>query len=255
MGVGVMAVGKAHQRIIREKKESEQDLQHTFLINPDNPCLYTSLVKEVDFKTASTIILDYEWIGTMPLPKSIRYMYGIYFDGVLGGVEIYVEPSTRQFFEKYPRRVVQLNRGAVTHWTPRNTASFMLGKTFDLLRKHNIIAIVAYCTKEAGEVGTIYQSCNFIYTGETSPSKSYYLDGHWISERTLADKKSWAKNKSERWVEKFKTLPTRELSGKYRYIYLLGTKRQNKDFLNQYGYNSLPYPKRDNVLTSTHDPL
>jgi hypothetical protein len=180
----------------------------------------------------------------MPLPKSCRYMFGIYFDGCLGGVEVFVEPSTRQFNEKYPRKVVQLNRGACIYWTPHNTASYFLSKCFKILRSYGVIAVVAYCTKEAGEWGTIYQSLNFMYDGETAPSKVYYLDGHWVSERTLADKIKWAKNKYPEWVDKFRNLDNKMLEGKLRYIKPIGNKKENKRFTRDYGYKSLPYPSR-----------
>jgi hypothetical protein len=235
---------KAHQRIIKEEKMVGIQCQSSFLDYPIDPEIKLSEVMQIDYKTASTIILEYEWIGTMPLPKSIRYMYGIYFDGVLGGAIVYVEPSTRQFFEKYPRQVVQLNRGATSHWTPRNTASRLIGKSLKYLREEGVKAIIAYCTKEAGEIGVIYQACNFTYVGETSPSKVYYLDKHWVSERTLADKTAWAKTKSQAWKDKFKNLQFKYLEGKYKYVLFIGNKREEKTFMDEYNYTSKEYPHR-----------
>jgi hypothetical protein len=237
-------IGKAHQREIREMKEKEICDQLTFLEAPESPSLKNAVIKRIDFLTASTLILEYEWIGTMPLPKSCRFIYGIYFEGVLGGVVIFVEPSTRKFNKLYPRRVVQLNRGAVAHWTPKNTASRLIGGAIKELKKNDVLAIIAYCTPEAGEVGTIYQACNFIYTGKTQPSNSYYLDGHWVSGRTLADKISWAKNKNSMWLDKFNSLPTRKMQGKFRYVLPIGSNLENKRFMTDNNYISMPYPKR-----------
>lgn len=237
-------IDKSHQRVIKETRLELPAEQPGLFLPPATPDLCHSETRLIDFKTAETIILDYEWIGTMPLPRSCRYMFGIYFEGVLGGALVYVEPSTRQFLADYPRKVVQLNRGATAHWTPRNTASRMIGQSVRHLRREGVIAIIAYCTPEAGEIGEIYQATNFMYTGTTAPSKSYYLDNHWVSERTLADKIKWARTRSEAWQVKFATLPSRRLSGKFRYVLPIGTKRENAEFLQRFGYQSLPYPKR-----------
>lgn len=240
---------KAYQRIIRENQAEKQetDLFGAFWHDIDLSLINTT-IKEVDFKTAQKIILEHEWIGTMPLPKSCRFIYGIYFEGFCGGVAVYVEPSTRQFNKDYPRQAVQLNRGACVHWTPHNTASYFLSKTFKLLKEQGIKIIVAYCTQEAGEIGIIYQSLNFIYTGETTKSNVYWLDNHWISERTLADKIKWAKYKPE-YLEAFNNLDKKELKPKYKYMMLIGNKTENKEIINTFGIERKEYPKRFYLTT------
>tara|TARA_R100001594_G_scaffold35006_1_gene64109 strand:+ start:305 stop:1024 length:720 start_codon:yes stop_codon:yes gene_type:complete len=237
---------KSHQRIIREKKTKEVNLL-LFKNRPNIINLKKTIVKPINFKTAEKIILEYEWIGTMPLPKSCRFMFGIYFDGVCGGVSVFVEPSTRQFNKNHPRQAVQLNRGACVHWTPKNTASKLISQSLKLLKKQNIKIITAYCTREAGEYGTIYQSLSWDYVGKTQPSYSYWLDNHWIAERTLADKKKWAKNKSQEWKDYFNNLPKRKLKGKFKYVKLLGTKKENKEIKTLYNFYAKPYPKRNNA--------
>lgn len=235
---------KAHQRTIREQKEINPT-KDLFNYIPKNLNLKDTVVKRIDFNTAKPIILEYEWIGTMPLPKSCRFIYGIYFEGILGGAVVYVHPSTRQFEELYPRQAVQLNRGACVYWTPKNTASRLISESIHDLRNNDIKIIIAYCTKEAGEYGTIYQALGWWYIGETTPSKVYYLDKHWISERTLADKTKWAKDKGDFFINKFKTLPQKQLMGKFRYVKLLGDKKENNVIATIYNYIPLPYPKRD----------
>jgi hypothetical protein len=235
---------KCHQRIVRERKASETSEQ-LFAHMPDNTDLFKTAVEPISFGTASKIILEYEWIGTMPLPKSCRYIYGIYFGDFLGGCIVYVEPSTRQFNASMPRQVVQLNRGACLPWTPKNTASYLISKTYKPLKEDGVKLIIAYCTKEAGEVGTIYQALNWWYIGETAPSKAYFLDNHWVSERTLADKHKWAKSRGVEWQNKFKNLPSWQLQGKYRYVHLLGNYRENKKIVEEHGFERKPYPKRE----------
>lgn len=239
---------KAHQRLIRENAETKT-LYQLFDAVPKNISLKSAVFKQINYLTAKPIIEEHEWIGTMPLPKSCRFMYGVYFDEIMGGCIVYVEPSTRQFNKEYPRKVVQLNRGACVWWTPKNTASWLISKSFKELKKEGIVAVVAYCTPEAGEFGTIYQACNFTYTGLTQKSKSYFLDNHWVSERTMADKIAWAKTKDSRWMDAFKGVPSREQKPKHRYFKLIGHFNDNKNFIKAFDIKTLPYPKRlNNIL-------
>lgn len=237
----------AHQFKIRQARQAGKSDADMFgeWYEHINLNLGDSEVRRIDYVTAKTIIEDYEWIGTMPLPKSCRFMYGIYFDGCLGGVAVFVEPSTRQFNNDYPRQVVQLNRGACCYWTPPNTASYFLSRCFKELRKEGIIAVVAYCTKEAGEFGTIYQALGFHFVGCTEPSKVYWLDGYWMSERSLADKRRWAaQTNNDEWIAKFENLESKTLEGKFKYVKPIGTHKQNKRFLSAFGFEPLEYPKR-----------
>jgi hypothetical protein len=234
---------KAHQRILREEKQFDECGLFKYPVVSESD-LGKCVIKRIDFKTASKIILEYEWIGTMPLPKSCRFMYGIYFDDVCGGAIVYVHPSTRQFQESYERKAVQLNRGACLPWTPKNTASKLISESLRDLKKQGIEIVIAYCTKEAGEYGTIYQSLSWMYVGETQPSKVYWLDKHWISERTLADKTKWAKKQHDDFKYAFKNLPSKQLEGKFKYVKLLGHKNEQKKIMKLFNYNPLPYPKR-----------
>lgn len=235
----------AHQKIIRDSQVLKQkpNLFGKWWEEIDKDLLKTE-VKRISFKTAEPIILEHEWIGTMPLPKSCRFMYGIYFEGNLGGVVVYVEPSTRQFNEKYPRQVIQLNRGACVFWTPKNTATRLISQSLKDLKREGIKIIIAYCTQEAGEIGTIYQALGWDYVGDTAESNVYYLDNHWVSERTLADKKTWAKNKDKRWLESLNNLPFKKLKPKLKYVKLIGDKKENEKIRKEFEFYPLPYRKR-----------
>jgi hypothetical protein len=164
---------KAHQRIIRESNAASNGSDELFVVHKQSTIfkLRESVVRRVSYVTARPIIEQHEWLRNMPLPKSVRAIFGIFFEGNLGGVVVYVEPSTRQFNERYPRKVLQLNRGACLWWTPTGAASRLIGASLRELAKEGIICVQAYCTPEAGEYGTIYQACNFWYVGNTAPSK------------------------------------------------------------------------------------
>jgi hypothetical protein len=53
----------------------------------------------------------------------------------------------------------------------------------------------AYSDPEAGEIGTIYQACNFDYLGQKwGAEKMYFIDGKWKSMRTFTN--TWGVHKS-----------------------------------------------------------
>jgi hypothetical protein len=244
---------RAHQKRITEQHRKSPPLNLFGAYWDDlDMNLKNTEVRPINYKTAEGIILEHEWIGTMPLPKSCRFMYGIYFknerveDWHLGGVEVFVEPTTRQFNENHPRQAVQLNRGACLWWSPANTASYMLAKCQKHLYANGIKIIIAYCTQEAGEIGNIYQAMSWDYVGQTQPAKVYYLDNHWVSERTLADKTKWAKGQRNAgmWLKKFEGLESKKLLPKYRYVKLLERNKNKRQAIRElYGFFPQKYPK------------
>ena len=70
-------IGKAHQRIIREKKSQEtpHDLFGNYWDNI-NTDIDNGIIKVIDYQTAKKIILEYEWLGTM---GTTQYHFGIFF--------------------------------------------------------------------------------------------------------------------------------------------------------------------------------
>ena len=79
---------KAHQRIVRERKEIE-DADNVFGkwwedIDVD---IKKSVVKPVERKQAQEVIEQYEWLGCMP--AMVKYCFGIFFENNLGGVVVY----------------------------------------------------------------------------------------------------------------------------------------------------------------------
>ena len=239
---------KAYQKILRDKVQSEETFNlFNKSLYPEGVSLKEVEIKEINFTEAKKIILKYEWLKSMPHRFGYRVSHGIYFKSSLGGALVYAQPQVRSmnlFNKDYgSKSVIQLSRGACSHWTPKGTATKLIAKSSKMLKKEGIKAIVAYCTPEAGEIGTIYQASNFIYYGKTNKSYEYFIDNRWIGERSFAHKKKWLSTLDgeikEKYEESFKNLKKREVKQRYKYIKLLD--RQAKlNFQNE----SLPYPKR-----------
>ena len=96
--------------------------------------------------------------------------------------------------------------------------------------------VVSYSDHRQKHLGTIYQATNWIYLGLSLTSDlQYFYKGKWTHQRTIDS----LRNKEEL----KKTLPHRENSNKFKYVYCFN-KKDRKRFLKL----AQPYPK-DNDLT------
>jgi len=247
-------IEKAHQRLLRDKIESNStnNLFNESLY-PDNVSISESNVEEISFVDAKKIIMKYEWLQSMPHRFGYRVSHGIYFNNILGGCLVYAQPQVRSmglFDEDYgTRSIIQLSRGACAFWTPVGTATRLISKSCKILKSEGIVAIVAYCTPEAGEIGTIYQASNFIYYGNTEKSWEYFIDGRWIGERSFAHKKKWLSSQKgkirEMYEASFNNIEKRSVLPRYKYIKIL-----NRVALKKFKFEKLTYPKRHAVEVS-----
>ena len=152
---------KAHQRLIREKIANSPPLDlfgewWKYL----NLSLQDTEIREIDYPTAEKIILEYEWLGTMP--PFVHKMFGIFFDGYCGGALVFSQRTEKNLAgvkESFiPEDALYLSRGACTHWTPKNTASYFISR---VCRSLGNISVLAYADVTAGEIGQIYQALNW----------------------------------------------------------------------------------------------
>ena len=232
---------KAHQRIIREQKAKENPLG-LFSDQPEFINLKKAKVCKINYKTAEKIIKEYEWLGTMPTYST--HYFGIYFDGVCGGVVVFGISLPKNVLQsicgkKYLKSVRVLSRGACVHWTPIGSATKLIANSLKILKKEGYKIILAYSDIRAGEIGTIYQACNFLYTGTSKGGSEVLIDNKWRTRmpRCVVEKKVKAKD-----------LPTRKRSIKHRYVYLMGTKKEVKELKKKLRFKVLPYPKRTDAV-------
>jgi hypothetical protein len=151
---------KAHQRVIRERLAAADTSP------PRNADINTAQVRAISMAEAAAIITQYEWLGTMPAVS--RYCFGLFFDGELGGAEVYGDEYGENLgvWDRYgySGKIIALLRGACTHWAHRHSASKLIRRSMRLLPKHYTV-VTATVDAMAGEIGTIYQACGFDYVG------------------------------------------------------------------------------------------
>jgi hypothetical protein len=223
--------------------------------------LSRAIVKRVNRKTAESVILKYEWLGTLP-NCSIYYgiFFGLYCAGITsvlvggGGANL---NSWKEFNLSSHNKLAYLPRGANVHWSPPGANSKLVSWTCKLLSKDTDAKIViAYSDSDAGEIGTIYQACNWVYIGKGSSTNQFVSPQGRIYDQKLpydlarrsgfvfARKDAVKELRSNGWTEQ-KSNP------KGRYVYVLD--KSDKKLIALVESMRKPYPKRETCGTGETD--
>ena len=230
-----------HQRKIRE----EQASLHPRDISPLTGCYIDWISKDV----AKEIILQYEWLGTM---GKAEYCVGLFSPqqeplGVACFGQANGTKSHHICGEEHSKQAICLERGTCVHYAHEHAGSFLVANACKWIAKHTQYRIFfAYSDWEAGEIGTIYQACNWIYQG-ISPGRSqnYRMmiedleTGEHFSTRT-------ARNRGL-YMPQLRSDPRyvlRKHNDKGRYVWFEGTKKEKKYFRRKMKHPQQPYPKR-----------
>jgi len=162
-----------HQKIVRDRKSYEsQDLfDMSSLIDTS---VENSHIREVSYKEASSIILDYEWLGTMP--SQLYKAIGLFFGDTLSAVECFSATRPGGTYSVEGKPAVCLARGACAHWCPPWVSSRLISSSLKLLDPEKFWFCVAFSDTDAGEIGTVYQASNWTCLGPVSRGNKYWVD-------------------------------------------------------------------------------
>lgn len=213
-----------------------------------------AIVKPVSYNTAKKIILEYEWLKCMP--TIVRYQYGIFFDGYCAGVVCYGDEYSENLgvWDKYgyTGKLILLSRGACVHWAHPHSASKLISASIKLLpKKYKVVTSTTDIL--AGEIGTIYQACNFYYVGsmrDSNPNvksksgdrEAWLINGKLYGTRAIRAKVGSQKAKDiKKYYPDAKKIPQ---ESKHRYFYFRGSNRDKKENLESINHLIKPYPKR-----------
>lgn len=246
----ICSTEKAWQRIIREKKELEYKKAPTDFVE-----ISKAVCAPISYDLAKTIILEYEWLGTM---GQGMYCYGIFFNNILAGAVCFGLPASLTAGDicgkEYRKVSICLERGACVWWAHPHSASKLISYAVKHLSKTTQYRLFfAYSDESAGEIGTVYQACGWHYIGKMvsggSQNKLITPSGVMKDSRhimTYAKKfQSEIKNRTEArkilesngW-KSFKTKP------KSKYFCLKGSEKEVSDLMKNLKFNIEPYPKR-----------
>ena len=181
----------------------------------------------------------YEWLLKKHYAHripSISYAFGLYDkSNILQGVCTFgMPPNYQEMIAWRPFEILELNRLIVIDGLEMNTLSYFVSKCLCLLPKPRVL--ISYSDFRAGHHGYIYQATNWVYTGVGGEGQSIYImkDG---TERHQRHEATMIMELVDH-IEK--------TTGKARYFYFHGDKRDKKKMLSLLRFAILPYPKGDN---------
>ena len=244
-------VGEAYQYKMRQAY-AEEEAEFPYWKDYDLS-IASSAVKEVDYLTAKRIIDKYEWLGCMPV--CVRHCYGLFFPSkagngwLLGGVTVFSQEYAENtgVWDKYgyTGKIILLSRGVNLHFCPKNANSHLIMESIKMLpKKYEVVT----CTVDnlAGEVGTIYQSCNFVYVGVMRKGKERtgcVINGKLYGSRALRQKYgTQSKEAIQRMNPEAKFIKQKS---KGKYFYFRGDRKTRKVNFEQIKHLVKPYPKRE----------
>lgn len=239
----------AWQRQLRDKYLSEG--------SPAVSCMDVrrSIVRPVSRNLAEQIILKYEWLGTM---APSRWHYGIFFDSYCGGVCCIAVGNGTGGVNSHMEFGVSrgefsvLARGACVHWAPPGTNSRLVSWTTKLFARDTACKIViAYADTDAGEIGTIYQACGWVYIGRGARTMQWVSPNGRIYDQKLPS--NLRHGDGSRVPRKDYVIALRDAgwteqpsNPKHRYVCILD--KTDKVLASRVERMRQPYPKRAGVV-------
>ena len=146
--------------------------------------------------------------------------------------------------------VLELTRLYIDDGYGKNIESLSMGKSFKWLKQNasNIKMLLSYADPEQMHLGTIYQATNWLYQDcrdiQLMPNYSVSLgEPHkWIHSRTVFSK--WGSHNVEHLKKHIgQTFYRKREAPKHRYLYFLGSSRENKKMRAQLKHDCKAYPK------------
>jgi len=210
-----------------------------------------AIVRPISRAQAEQVILKYEWLGTMS-PTSLHFgiFYGNYCAGVtcVGFGASMAGAYHADQFGIGTGDLLTLARGACAHWAPSHSNSKLIGWTCRMVGARGKL-MWATCDTDAGEIGTIYQACNFVYIGASdgvtrADREIVAPSGRVYNQRSIG---GWAKTRKVRYESMKGALLDNGWSfqpgnPKHRYVYLLD--RSDRGLVSRIESMRRPYPKR-----------
>lgn len=246
-----------YQYRIKERKRIEELDQLAF--NPDECKLTNATVRKIDKTSAKRIIEDYEWLGYMP--SYTKYHFGLFFKvgdkEYLGGVvtfqDDYVGNTTVWDSYGYTNKLLLLSRGVCIWWTPKNSNTFLISRALKWIEANTEYKVItATVDSLAGEIGTIYQACNWDYVGvmkgnilkngKPRERLGTIIDGKLYTSRQIRSKLGTMKKSVI--LERYPDAKFVKQKAKSRYFYFLGSKSERKVNRLAIADQLKPYPKR-----------
>lgn len=215
-----------------------------------------AIVRPVSRKLAEQIIFKYEWLGTM---ANTSIHYGVFFGSYCAGVSCVGRGASmagayhHEQFRVSVNDLLTLARGACVHWAPPATNSRLVSWTCKLLAQEKAGKLIwATADTDAGEIGTIYQACNWVYIGlgggNRPDAELIAPSGRVLNRRVLTSyARQWhcsTLDVKKRLLDNGWTM--QRSNPKHRYVFILD--KTDKALIDRVERMREPYPKRAGVV-------
>lgn len=252
-----------HQKLVKERKAKEHYLKTDLFDSsiPHDVSVSNSEIREVSYNEAAQLILDYEWLGTMP--AELYKAVGLFFGGKLSAVECFSSTRPAGRYEVEGKPALCLARGASAHWCPVWAASRLIAKSLAMFDPEQFWFCVAFADTEAGEFGTVYQASNWTCLGSVSRGNKYWIDPtgrRYDHERPRSVARSRdplfksTKRLDPKWIEEVKNemiaAGWKHVCGGTRYRYAIPIYKSNHQRRERQAILDAvkcPYPKREQL--------
>ena len=273
---------KCHQRVMKEEKLQE-DLKNL----PFDPL--TASISEYIFSLEpytpgmGEFLKSYEWLKSVGVYS--KWCFTMRLRGYLAGVQVLNEPTSysKILGPDTMKYECLIQRGCTVSWAHEHLGSKMLMAAINWMVQNTEKRIfVGYSDRSAGEVGILYQACNFMYLGDkfgitVKYKHPTYHEGKefcahslkrtgilkwWCRQNGIVMDKSWFKPNGfkdlkvlpseikQRWYDWAKKLISESVAipvdSKGKYALIRGKdKREQRYLLSLFKEKTFPYPKRE----------
>lgn len=263
--------GICHQKIRRDQTAQEdKELGFPFDLTTKDFALANEKLTKEHIK----FIERYEWLGK--IGWAVKWCFTARHAGQLAGVVLMSEPTMATKYKQYEALI---QRGAASSWAPKNLNSMLVMFSCNWMAQNTTKRLfTCYSDPAAGEIGTIYQACNFMYLGQgwgvqygvrlpsgkivskREFSKTSAMK-RWAKEMNIAWQPTWCKANGYQNISAYPPevksklmarataeankypAATQEAKGKYALI-LGKDRREEKTLKKEILFKSFPYPKR-----------
>lgn len=208
------------------------------------------VIQQISKQEALSFFGKYEHLGNCGLGV---WHYGAYQDNELLSVVSFGPTSfnpQRSSLAKIAKqnnlKIIQLTRGGTRFDAPRNTASQAVSLALKEVKKRfGNVLVIAYSDTKWNEIGTIYQSTNFLYLGQTNPKgqANYVINGRKMSGWTV--RKKYMTRDFSKLLEIDEKAQKIQLTPKHIYVYISASKIVGQKVRKSLFPLSKEYPKRN----------
>lgn len=207
--------------------------------------------KEVDANSAKAFISKYHYSKKC---CNVVCAIGEWFEDELVNCIVFNYPCGREMAQEVweggnTSNTLELARMVSLEPKPKNLETFCISRALKYLKKYfpNIKVIISYADNEMGHYGYCYQASNFIYYGQSRPTRQWFVDGQRAHERTLnARYGSTSLEELKSILGDRLTFKTAQKTKSRYYIINAQNKKEKKEIEKKIKVKSLPYPKGDN---------